>query len=161
MTTGHDTGPASGPSPESGPNTGSGDDRTDRTARAYRAARADRDDLWNFDLQGHPGLGSLTGYTVRASDGRVGRVLHTVDDPTTGLLVVNTAPWFFGKLLAVPAGLIAAVDDDSGTVRLRCGKRRLKEAPAYQADSPGALADYRQQAHRYFTEADRSDRLAG
>ncbi|SEL27453.1 hypothetical protein [Streptacidiphilus jiangxiensis] len=125
------------------------------------ATAPDRTDLWHFELEGHAGLGSLTGYTVRAVDGRLGRVLRTVDDVSTGLLVVNTGPWFFGRLPAVPAGLIAGVDDACNTVQLHCGKQRLRRAPEYSADSAEAFAGYREKTGRYFDDAPGSDRHPG
>ncbi|WP_052434729.1 PRC-barrel domain-containing protein [Streptacidiphilus melanogenes] len=111
--------------------------------------------LWHTDLE-DPGLGSLVGHTVRDSDGRrLGTVLRTVDHPEYGLLVVNTGPWIFGRLLAVPAGLVSDVDHEAGSVRVTCDRRRLKRGPAYRADSPEAVENYRARAATYFARTRR------
>ncbi|SEK47364.1 hypothetical protein [Streptacidiphilus jiangxiensis] len=106
--------------------------------------------LFHYELEEFPGLGSLTTYTVQAEDGRLGTILRTVDAPGTGLLMVNTGPWIFGRLLAVPAGLITEVDRDAGTVRVAATKRHLRRAPDYRADTPEAFADYRTKTADYF-----------
>jgi hypothetical protein len=116
--------------------------------------------LWHAELEGLTGLGSLVGATVRsADDKRVGTVLHTVDDPRTGLLVVNTGPWIFGRLLAVPAGLVTQVDPDARVLRVGCDRKRLRRAPLYQADTPDAFSSYRSQASSYFAPRGEADRL--
>ncbi|MEY9878413.1 hypothetical protein ABH931_007940 [Streptacidiphilus sp. MAP12-33] len=124
-------------------------------ARGSRAARW----LFHYELEEFPGLGSLTTYTVQAEDGRLGTVLRTVDAPGTGLLMVNTGPWIFGGLLAVPAGLIADVDRDTGTVRVAGAKKHLRRAPDYRADTPEALADYRTRTADYFGPLGLAQRL--
>ncbi|WP_051944136.1 hypothetical protein [Streptacidiphilus rugosus] len=116
--------------------------------------------LWQAGLQVTPGLGTLVGHTVRSSDDRrVGTVLRTVDHPEVGLLVVNTGPWIFGRLLAVPAGLISGIDDDAHTVRVSCDRARLKRGPSYRAETPEAFENYRTRAADYFAPDAEADRL--
>ncbi|RAG80897.1 PRC-barrel domain containing protein [Streptacidiphilus pinicola] len=115
--------------------------------------------LFHCELEDFPGLGSLTTYTVHAEDGRLGTVLRTVDEPGTGLLLVNTGPWIFGRLLAVPAGLIAEVDRDAETLRVAGTRKHLRRAPEYLADTPDAFADYRTKAADYFSPVGLARRL--
>jgi hypothetical protein len=118
--------------------------------------------LWHTELEGLRGLGGLVGFTVRsADDKRVGTVLHTVDELEAGLLVVNTGPWIFGRLLAVPAGLVAGIDRDAGTLRVARDRNQLRQAPAYRADTQDAFTGYRTQATSYFATQGEADRLTG
>src|SRR3954452_22622897 len=67
--------------------------------------------LWGYRAGAGPESGELpTGYRVEAVDGRVGTVLRTENIPVRAYLTVTTGPWFLGRQLSVPAGLVAEVD---------------------------------------------------
>ncbi|WP_042369876.1 hypothetical protein [Streptacidiphilus neutrinimicus] len=117
------------------------------------------DALWRPAIEGLPGLGSLTSYTVHAQDGRLGRVLRT-EGSQAGFVIVNTGPWFFGRLLAVPAGLVSRVDQERKHVELAGSKAQIKQAPEYRGAQGQAYEDYRTEVSDYYDQT-RGNRLAG
>ncbi|QMU77330.1 PRC-barrel domain containing protein [Streptacidiphilus sp. PB12-B1b] len=122
---------------------------------------ASSDALWDYRENTGRSLGmSVTGFTVRASDGRVGTVLRTHNDPGRAHLIVTTGPWVFGQELAIPAGLITKVDPEHKTVVLACSRAQAKQAPRYRPDAQNAWDSYRESATDYYTSAEPMNRLA-
>ena len=54
----------------------------------------------------------LSGYSVEATDGGIGKVDNDTNEVGSGSLIVDTGPWIFGKKVMIPAGVIARVDEN-------------------------------------------------
>jgi hypothetical protein len=117
-----------------------------------------RDDAWTY----REGIGrvDVTGYTVEARDGDVGKVDEATLDPGGSYLVVTTGPWLFGKKVLLPAALVERVDRDEQKVYVGRAKDELKAAPEFDEErfrEPG----YRQQVAAYYApsaaEADEAE----
>src|SRR5215212_4509695 len=73
-----------------------------------------RSDLWTHR---DPSLaGDLTGFSVEARDGSIGKVDEASNDVGASYIVVDTGVWIFGKKVLLPAGTIDTIDPDSETV---------------------------------------------
>jgi hypothetical protein len=60
--------------------------------------------------------GDISGYSVEALDGGIGKIDEATNESTGGYLVVDTGPWIFGKKVLLPAGVIERIDHDSESV---------------------------------------------
>ena len=98
-------------------------------------------DIWMFRETGWT-QSDLTGYTVEALDGKIGKVDEASNDVGAGYLVVDTGPWIFGKKVMLPAGVIREVDLDTETVFANRTKDEIKSAPEFDE------ARYRDEAYR-------------
>ena len=84
----------------------------------------------------------LTGFTVEALDGGIGKIDEATYETSRSYLVVDTGPWIFGKKVLLPAGLVARVDLDSETVFVNRNKDDIKNAPEFDE------ATYRDDTYR-------------
>jgi hypothetical protein len=91
----------------------------------------------------------LTGYSVEATDGGIGKVDEASYEAGAGHIVVDTGPWIFGKKVLLPAGLIARIDPESETVFVRALKDEIKDAPEYDVDL-GVDDEYRGRVGTYY-----------
>ena len=73
----------------------------------------------------------LTGFSVEAVDGSIGKVDEASKDVSVGFLVVDTGPWIFGKKVMLPAGVVKDVDLDAETVFVNRTKDEIKNAPEF------------------------------
>jgi hypothetical protein len=91
---------------------------------------------------------ALTGFSVEAIDGSIGKVDDASNDVGESYIIVDTGPWIFGKKVMLPAGVISDVDLDSETVFVNRTKDEIKNAPEfdetrYRDDSyRGSLGTY-------------------
>jgi hypothetical protein len=91
---------------------------------------------------------NLIGYTVEATDGKIGKIDEASNEVSGSYVIVDTGPWIFGKKVMLPAGVIERVDHDSETVYANRSKDEIKNAPEYDADRQndesyrGELGDY-------------------
>lgn len=101
------------------------------TARSAPLLQSDRmtetTDRANIDLS------LYTGFTISASDGKVG----TLDEATRdlshpGLMVVSDRGWL-GKKLLLPVDAIAKVDEARRTIMLDLSRDMVKNAPKFDA----------------------------
>ncbi|MFD3938425.1 PRC-barrel domain-containing protein [Streptomyces sp. NPDC058611] len=76
----------------------------------------------------------LTGYTVEATDGRIGKVDKHSDEVTDAYLVVDTGVWIFGKEVLLPAGTVVRIDHEERTVHVDRTKDQVKAAPEFHRD---------------------------
>jgi hypothetical protein len=95
----------------------------------------------------------LTGYSVEATDGGIGKVDEATYETSRSYIVVDTGPWIFGKKVLLPAGVIERVDMDSETIFVSRTKDDIKSAPefdetTYQDD------EYRQRVGTYYYGSD-------
>jgi hypothetical protein len=84
----------------------------------------------------------LTGFSVEALDGSIGKVDEATYETSRSYIVVDTGPWIFGKKVLLPAGLIQRVDLDSETVFVSRTKDEIKNAPEFDESM------YRDDAYR-------------
>lgn len=73
----------------------------------------------------------LSGFTVEALDGSIGKVDEASNDVTGSFIVVDTGPWIFGKKVLLPAGIIQNVDLDAESVFVNRTKDQIKNAPEF------------------------------
>jgi hypothetical protein len=85
---------------------------------------------------------NLSGFSVEAIDGGIGKVDDATDDTGQSFIVVDTGPWIFGKKVMLPAGVLRDVDLDTETVFVNRTKDQIKNAPEFDEDK------YRDQKYR-------------
>jgi hypothetical protein len=84
----------------------------------------------------------LSGFSVEALDGSIGKIDEASNDVGAGYVVVDTGPWIFGKKVMLPAGVIRDVDLDTETVFVNRTKDQIKNAPEFDEST------YRDDAYR-------------
>jgi len=73
----------------------------------------------------------LTGFSVEAVDGSIGKVDRSTLDVGSSYVVVDTGPWIFGKKVMIPAGVVRGIDETEQTVFVSRTKEQVKHAPEY------------------------------
>jgi hypothetical protein len=91
----------------------------------------------------------LTGYSIAAIDGHIGRVDRATHETGTAHLVIDTGPWIFGRRVMLPAGVIERIDTAEKMVYVDRTKDQIKDAPEYH-DTLSENADYREELGRYY-----------
>jgi hypothetical protein len=84
----------------------------------------------------------LTGFSVEATDGGIGKIDEATYETSGSYIVVDTGPWIFGKKVLLPAGVVQRIDLDSETVFVNRTKDEIKNAPEFDE------ATYRDEAYR-------------
>lgn len=117
-------------------------------------------DIWTFRTES-PGGGQmggadmdLTGYSVEATDGGIGKIDEATYEAGGSYLVVDTGPWIFGKKVMLPAGVVDRLDPDSETVFVSRTKDEIKNAPEYDEERSRGDADYRGELGGYYGDRD-------
>jgi hypothetical protein len=77
----------------------------------------------------------LTGFTVEATDGKIGKVDEATHEVGGSFVVVDTGPWIFGKKVMLPAGVVRDVDLDTETVFVNREKDQIKNAPEFDENT--------------------------
>jgi hypothetical protein len=85
---------------------------------------------------------NLTGFTVEALDGKIGKVDEATNEAGGSFIVVDTGPWIFGKKVMLPAGVIRDVDLDTETVFVNRTKEQIKNGPEFDEET------YRDEVYR-------------
>jgi hypothetical protein len=98
-------------------------------------------DMWSFRSQTITGA-NLTGFTVEAIDGKIGKVDEGTQEVGGSYIVVDTGPWIFGKKVLLPAGVVRDVDLDTETIFVDRTKDEIKDSPEFDAKT------YRDQNYR-------------
>jgi hypothetical protein len=93
-------------------------------------------DPWTYGEAGTIGIDAtqgldLTGYSVEATDGGIGKVDEATYEASRSYVVVDTGPWIFGKKVLLPAGCVQRVDMDAETVFVNLSKDEIKNAPEF------------------------------
>ena len=91
-------------------------------------------DLWTY-TDTSISQRNLSGFSVEALDGGIGKVDDATYDVGHSFLVVDTAPWIFGKKVMLPAGVVRDVDLDTETVFVNRTKDQIKNAPEFDKDT--------------------------
>ena len=87
---------------------------------------------------------NLSGLSVEAIDGSIGKVDDATNDVGQSFIVVDTGPWIFGKKVMLPAGVVDRVDLDTETVFVNRTKDQIKNAPEYHEDEHRSDDSYRE-----------------
>src|SRR5919201_6301373 len=90
-------------------------------------------DIWTYREQSWTTT-DLTGYSVEAIDGGIGKIDEATYDVGAGYIIVDTGPWIFGKKVLLPAGVIGSVDHDDEKVFVNRTKDEIKSPPESAAD---------------------------
>jgi hypothetical protein len=69
-------------------------------------------DIWRYPT-GLDVTGDLTGYSIEAIDGGIGKIDECTTEASGNSIVVDTGPWIFGKKVLLPGGVIDRVDHDT------------------------------------------------
>ena len=96
-------------------------------------------DIWTFEIEPAPGqtgtdmqtTPNLTGFSVEATDGKIGKVDEATYEVGSSYIVVDTGPWIFGKKVLVPAGIVDRIDLDEQNVYVNRTKDEIKDSPEY------------------------------
>lgn len=104
-------------------------------------------DIWSYREESGLGTGTrtaldITGYSVEALDGGIGKVDEASYDVGSSYIVVDTGPWIFGKKVMLPAGVIDRIDAEDERVYVNRTKDQIKDAPEFDESS------YRDEAYR-------------
>jgi hypothetical protein len=84
----------------------------------------------------------ITGFSVEATDGGIGKVDEATYETSRSYIVVDTGPWIFGKKVLLPAAVVQRIDLDSETVFVNRTKDEIKNAPEFDE------ATYRDEAYQ-------------
>jgi hypothetical protein len=105
-------------------------------------------DLWTY---GNTSMTAqdLTGFTVEALDGNIGKIDEATNEVGGSYIVVDTGPWIFGKKVLLPAGVLRDADFDDEKVFVSRTKDQIKNAPEFDE---GRYRDegYRNQVGGYY-----------
>jgi hypothetical protein len=91
----------------------------------------------------------LTGYSVEATDGSIGKIDEATYDVGASYVVVDTGPWIFGSKVMLPAGVIGRVDHDDETVFVSLSKDEIKNSPKFD-EATYRDDDYRDSLSTYY-----------
>jgi hypothetical protein len=93
----------------------------------------------------------LTGYSIAAVDGDIGRVDRATYDTGSAHLVVDTGPWIFGRKVMLPAGVVERIDTAEKKVFVDRTKDQIKDAPEFD-DTVSEDPAYRERLGTYYGE---------
>jgi hypothetical protein len=98
-------------------------------------------DLWTY---GNTSMTAqdLTGFTVEALDGDIGKIDEATNEIGGSYIVVDTGPWIFGKKVLLPAGVLRDADFDDEKVFVNRTKDQIKNAPEFDENQ------YRDEGYR-------------
>jgi hypothetical protein len=96
----------------------------------------------------------LSGYSVEAVDGGIGKIDEATYDVGSSYIVVDTGPWIFGRKVLLPAGVIQEIDLDNERIVVSRTRDEIKDGPEYDPDR-GFDATRRSEYDAYYR--DRSD----
>jgi hypothetical protein len=111
-------------------------------------------DVWTYRETGLLGTDPMkgldvTGFTVEAVDGSIGKVDEGTYEVGRSHIVVDTGPWIFGKKVMLPAGVIQRIDTADESVYVNRTKDQIKDAPEFD-DSLKEDENYRSELGSYY-----------
>ena len=105
--------------------------------------------LWEYRQSGWASSQTpITGYSIEATDGSIGKIDDATYDVGESYIVVDTGPWIFGKKVMLPAGVIMRIDHEDNTVFVSVSKDEIKNSPEFdettyrEATYRGSLGTY-------------------
>lgn len=109
------------------------------------------DSLWGYrPASGHAPGADLTGYTVEATDGSVGKVDKHSDEAGSAYLLVDTGGWIFGKDVLLPAGTVRHIDTEEKRVHVDLTKEQVKDSPEFDRHRQTEDPRYHEQLNAYY-----------
>ncbi len=105
-------------------------------------------DLWSYRSTGLTSS-DVSGFSVEALDGSVGKIDDATFEVGGSSVVVNTGPWISGRKVVLPAGVISEIDLDTQTVFVNRTKDQIKGAPAFDEHRFGSDS-YRDELGAYY-----------
>ncbi len=111
-------------------------------------------DIWTYRETGALGVDvgrgiDITGYSVEAVDGGIGKVDEATYDVGSAYLVVDTGPWIFGKKVLLPAGVVDRIDSENESISVNLTKDQIKGSPEFD-ESTYRDDDYRSDVGAYY-----------
>jgi hypothetical protein len=91
--------------------------------------------IWSYRVE-ITDPGDISGYSIHALDGDIGKVDKHDIDAGRSYLLVATGPWIFGKTVMLPVGVIDRIDHEEKVVHVKLTKDQIKAAPEYHEDRP-------------------------
>ena len=104
---------------------------------------------WTYGENIMSGPTDLSGFSVEAADGEIGKIDEATYDAGNSYVIVDTGFWIFGKRRMIPAHAVSRVDTDSRTVWVDLTKSQIKDAPDYDREKVGGT-DYRKLVSSYY-----------
>jgi hypothetical protein len=98
-------------------------------------------EIWTFRDQHELGSNvmethaDLSGFSVEALDGSIGKVDEATYETGGSYLVVDTGPWIFGRKVMIPAGVVRGIDETEKFVYVNRTKDQIKNAPEFDESS--------------------------
>ncbi|MEU3462878.1 PRC-barrel domain-containing protein [Streptomyces sp. NPDC006733] len=109
------------------------------------------DSMWGYlATAGHQTGTDLTGFTVEATNGSIGKVDKHSDEVSAAYIVVDTGMWIFGKHVLLPAGTIQAIDVAERKIYVARDKDEIKNAPEFDKDKHTGDSGYHEQVEVYY-----------
>ncbi|MYU36385.1 PRC-barrel domain containing protein [Streptomyces sp. SID8358] len=109
------------------------------------------DHMWGYEpTSGHTAGADLTGYTVEATDGSIGKVDKHSDDVGAAYIVVDTGVWIFGKEVLLPAGTVKGIDTEHRTIFVDLTKEQIKDSPEFDKEKHVGDPAYHAQVESYY-----------
>jgi hypothetical protein len=102
----------------------------------------------------------LSGFSVEATDGAIGKVDEKTHEVGSGYLIVDTGPWIFGKKVMIPAAAITRVDEGDRKIWVGLTKDQIQQAPEFD-ESAYRNPGYRDELGTYYRERIGLNRPAG
>ena len=108
-------------------------------------------DAWNYRESAEVSSRGtdLTGFSVEAVDGSIGKIDAASNDVGSSYLIVDTGPWIFGKKVMLPAGTVQRIDEVDEKIWVNRTKDQIKAAPEYD-ESMRSDARYRDELGNYY-----------
>ncbi len=84
--------------------------------------------IWGYPDEAAAGR-DLTGWSIEAADGGIGKVDNANNEAGAMWLIVDTGPWIFGKKVMLPAGVVDRINSEDEVVHVNRTKEQIKNAP--------------------------------
>ncbi|HUH15844.1 MAG TPA: hypothetical protein VML35_08165 [Gaiellaceae bacterium] len=107
-------------------------------------------DVWTFRTTEPLGDIDITGFSVEATDGGIGKIDEATFDAGASHLVIDTGSWIFGKKVLLPAGIVDRIEPESETVFVNRSKDEIKAAPEWDESRGTADEAYRSDLGAYY-----------
>ncbi|WP_250288101.1 PRC-barrel domain-containing protein [Streptomyces atroolivaceus] len=109
------------------------------------------DNLWGYQTtSGHTAGADLTGFSVEATDGSIGKVDKHSDEVGSAYIVVDTGVWIFGKSVLLPAGTVKGIDTEHKTIFVDLTKDQIKDSPEFDKHKHAGDPGYHAQVGTYY-----------
>ena len=109
-------------------------------------------DAWNYRESAEVSSRGkdLTGFSVEAVDGSIGKIDKATLDVGSSYVVVDTGPWIFGRKVILPAGVVERVDDADQKVYVDLTKDQIKNSPDLDENTTFDDPTYRDSVGTYY-----------